>query len=209
MRKFKAQVSTKVYNTLDYLDKPRWISLWHQVNEVMTKAPKTILEIGVGNGLVSHVFKLLSQSIITIDIDRYLKPDYIGDVRKLPFPNSSFDTILCAQVLEHLPYTDFTKALSELNRVCKRYTILTLPHDYMTYLLVCFKVIPFLKPITIFRTLPRWQTHSFDGQHYWEIGKKGYPLFKISREIKAAGFIIEKTYCLPENPYHRFFILKK
>jgi len=51
--------------------------------------------------------------------------------------------------------------------------------------------------------------NNFDGQHYWEIGKAGYSLNKIINEIQKTGFKVEKTYRIFENPYHRFFILKK
>jgi len=51
--------------------------------------------------------------------------------------------------------------------------------------------------------------HNFDGEHYWEIGKAGYPLSKIINEIQKVGFKVEKTYRIFENPYHKFFILKK
>jgi len=51
--------------------------------------------------------------------------------------------------------------------------------------------------------------NNFDGEHYWEIGKAGYPLSKIINEIQKAGFRVKKTYRIFENPYHRFFILRK
>jgi len=51
--------------------------------------------------------------------------------------------------------------------------------------------------------------NKFNGEHYWEIGKAGYPLNRIINEIQRAGFKIEETYRIFENPYHRFFILKK
>jgi len=40
-------------------------------------------------------------------------------------------------------------------------------------------------------------------------GRIDYPLSKIFNDIQIAGFKIEKTYRVFENPYHRFFILKK
>ncbi|MCX6802011.1 MAG: methyltransferase type 11, partial [Candidatus Diapherotrites archaeon] len=49
----------------------------------------------------------------------------------------------------------------------------------------------------------------FDGQHYWEIGKAGFPLAEIKSAIEKEGFEIERTYRVFENPYHRFFVLKK
>lgn len=51
--------------------------------------------------------------------------------------------------------------------------------------------------------------HKFNGEHYWEIGKFGYPLSRIIKDIKIAGFNIKKTYRIFEVPYHRFFILEK
>lgn len=60
-------------------------------------------------------------------------------------------------------------------------------------------------------SLPRFKKtiHKFDGEHYWEIGKTGYPLDRITNNIKKKGFNIERTYRIFENLYHRFFILMK
>ena len=49
----------------------------------------------------------------------------------------------------------------------------------------------------------------FNVEHYWEIGKAGYPSSKIINDIQRAGFKIEKTNRIFEFPYHRFFILGK
>ena len=38
----------------EYDQKPRWISYWHQIDEVLRLAPQTVLEIGIGNQWVSH-----------------------------------------------------------------------------------------------------------------------------------------------------------
>ena len=44
--------------------------------------------------------------------------------------------------------------------------------------------------------------------HFWNIGEKDHPLKKVMGDITEAGFEIEKTYRVIENPFHRFFILK-
>jgi hypothetical protein len=45
--------------------------------------------------------------------------------------------------------------------------------------------------------------------HHWEIGVRDYPLERVCEAIEAAGLEIVKQYCLSENPYHHFFVLRK
>lgn len=40
-----------------------------------------------------------------------------GDALKLPFADASFDTVICSEVLEHIP--DYRSALAEISRVLK------------------------------------------------------------------------------------------
>lgn len=53
------------------------------------------------------------------------------------------------------------------------------------------------------------QTHHFDGQHYWEIGKAATPEHLVLDTIRQAGLRIERHYRLHLNPYHHFFLLYK
>lgn len=146
---------------------------------------------------------------MTIDIDKRLNPDVVGSVLELPFANKSFDVVACYEVLEHLPYEDFNKALFEIFRISKSHAILSLPdEDRVCRLNVR---IPKIGEIKWLVPLPRLAKpiHNFNGEHCWEIGKAGYPLRKIINDIQIAGFKIEKTYKVFEMPYHQFFILKK
>lgn len=130
------------------------------------------------------------------DIEGRLNPDIAGSV-------------LNYELLEHLPYEGIHKALSEIFRVFEPYAVLSLPDVKRVYR---FDVqIPKLREIKRLITLPRFKklVHKYDGEHYWEIGKAGYPLSKIVNDIQRAGFKIEKTYRVFEHSCHRFFILKK
>ena len=132
----------------------------------------------------------------------------VGSVLNMPF-DESFDVVACYEVLEHLPYENFYKGLSEMFRVSKSYAILSLPDVSRVY-----RVYVQIPKVGVFKrliSLPRLKNliHKFNGEHYWEIGKAGYPLGKITKDIERSGFNIEKTYRIFENPYHRFFILKK
>ncbi len=128
------------FHRYDYQD--RWISYWHQIDEVLKLQPRTVLEIGIGNKMVSDYLRKQGIEVKTLDIDEDLKPDFIASVINMPLANDSFDVILCAEILEHLPFKDFKKALLELKRVTKRYTVLSLPH-FGPPLKLSFKI-PFL-----------------------------------------------------------------
>ena len=116
------------YFSTNYDDEKRWMSYFHQVKEVLAFRPESALVVGKGNGLVAQYLKLNDVKVITLDIDESVKSDVIASVIKMPFKDGEFDIVLCAQVLEHLPYTDFDKALIEIRRVAKSGAVISLPH---------------------------------------------------------------------------------
>jgi len=195
------------YFVANYDDEKRWMSYWYQIREILAFKPGSVLVIGKGNGLVAEYLKLAGINITTLDIDEDLKPDVIASVLKMPFGEDSFDMALCAQVLEHLPYENFSEALSEIKRVVKNGTIISLPH-FGPVIKFCLKI-PLLPSFRFMVKLPYPKKHAFKGEHYWEIGKRGYPLKKIKSEIKKSGFSIKNNYIVFENPLHHFFVLKK
>jgi len=215
---------TKVwpYRCNDYDSKERFCSYWHQINEVLSFAPEKVLEVGIGNGFVSNYIKNRGIKVITLDIDKRLNPDVVGTVLELPFSNASFDVVTCCEVLEHLPYKDFRKALSEMFRVSKSRTIVSLPDISRVYRVLVH--LPKIGEIKKLISLPwiKKPTHNFNQEHYldrgeygysiphcWEIGEVDYSLSKIINDIKSIGFKITKTYRVFEKPCHRFFVLAK
>lgn len=207
----KPQVQSNHYFNKSYDTKERFSSYWHQVNEIRLPEPKSVLEVGIGNGFVANYLKQRGLDITTLDIDVRLNPDCVGSVLDIPFTSSNFEVVACFEVLEHLPYKDVYKALKEIRRVTKKHVILSLPDCSLSYRLYFHipktKIKIFKRLIPIPRLIPL--KDKFDGEHYWEIGKDRYPLRKIKNEIQEAGFKIEKTYRVFELPSHRFFILRK
>jgi hypothetical protein len=51
--------------------------------------------------------------------------------------------------------------------------------------------------------------HEFDGEHYWEIGKKDFSLKRIKRLFETNSFNILRDYRVPEKPFHHIFVLEK
>jgi len=192
------------FHQYDYQE--RWISYWHQIDEVLKLQPKMVLEIGIGNKMVSDYLRKQGLEVKTLDINKDLKPDFIANVINMPLSNDSFDVILCAEILEHLPFRDFKKALLELKRVTKRYLVLSLPH-FGPPLKLFFKI-PFLKQVKLAWKIPYHPQHKSESPHCWEIGKKGYSSKKIRNIIKKY-FKIKKEFIPFENQYHHFYILEK
>lgn len=192
-----------------YDNKERFSSYWHQINEIIQLKPNNLLEVGIGNGFVARYLKEKGINITTLDIAYALIPDVAGCVLEVPFANDTFDVVACYEVIEHLPYSNFAKALKEIYRVSQRHVILSLP-DVTTVYRVNIEL-PRIKPIKrlIPHPFPRTTNQKFDGYHYWEIGKTGYPLKKIRFDIIRSGFNIIETYRVFECYYHRFFLLDK
>jgi len=182
----------------------------YQINETMRFSPNNVLEIGMGNGIVSLILKKFGFSVTTLDHSEKLGPDIVASVTDMPLDDESFDVVLCCEVLEHIPYSDFEKALHEIYRVTRNHLILTLPDKNRFYSISAkFPMMtrerkfiiecPFLFP----------KEHKFDGEHYWEIGKKGYSLGRICKSINNSGFTIISTYRMREIPWHRMFVVRK
>jgi len=92
---------------------------------------KTILEVGCGNG---YLAKRLSKKYPVTGVDIALSSSLqsmknlrfqMADVSKLPFPDRSFDTVVCAHTLEHV--VDIITVIQELRRVSKKRLIIVVP----------------------------------------------------------------------------------
>lgn len=203
------QVNRDHYEFDKYIQKPRWISLWHQLNEIIIRNPKNVLEIGPGPGFFKLMLKELSIHVDTVDIDQELKPDIVASATALPIKENTYDCVCAFQMLEHLPYEDSILAFNEMVRVAKKYIIISLPNakKISTYSLP----VPFGKKLQV--TIPKMKIgkkyHEFDGQHYWEINKKGYPIKKIVADFGSGKVELINSYRVKENSYHHFLIFRK
>jgi len=207
--KSRLQVSKNHYFENNYDDLKRFASYWHQINQIIKLNPKNILEIGPGNGFISDYLKKRDFNIKTLDIDKDLKPDKLGSVLNIPFDKNSFSLVACFELLEHIPYKKIPKALKEIQRVTKKYVVISIP-DINTVLGVYLNI-PKIGIIKKLIPLPfiKKGKHKFDGEHYWETGAKNYKLKDFKNKLKKANLTIIKTYRIFEHPFHRIFVLKK
>jgi SAM-dependent methyltransferase len=98
--------------------------------------PTRILEIGVGEGIVTGrvIERFAGVPVIGLDLpDDELAAQWqsrdlscaFGDASWLPFPDDAFDLVMAIEVFEHLP--DPPAALAELARVCSGSLIASVP----------------------------------------------------------------------------------
>ena len=202
------QVERSHYNFSSYMSKARWISVWHQLDEVNALAPSNVLEIGPGIGVFKAISQLYGIKTETLDLDPELKPDYIGSATDIPLLSSTYDVVCAFQILEHLPYDKSLKAFSELVRVSRSHIVISLPDAKPAWRYAGHipKIGAFQKLVS--RPLSKIKEHHFDGEHYWEINKKSTELKEVLSDFSSLAKLI-KTYRVCENPYHRFFVFEK
>lgn len=196
------------YDFLTYVNKNRFISCYYQLRYIYDINPKNILEIGVGCDLLK---KFLRDAISykTLDCNKLLKPDIVGDVLKLPLKDNTFGLVVCFQTLEHLPFSEFERALKEIARVSRKDVLISLPYSSTSLYLEA--KLPFLKDkiLRLGVRIPHFfRKHSFDGQHYWEVGKKGYSIKTIKKSLEKF-FNVKEAFNPTDNTYHLFFRLEK
>lgn len=205
------QVDKSHYHFADYVSKGRWASIWHQLDEVVATGCESALEIGPGPGVFKNIASQFNITIKSVDLDPDLNPDVVASVTDLPFEDNSFPCVCAFQMLEHLPYDESLKGFAEIVRVAKDHVIISLPDAKIKWVYSFHIPKIGVKVFHIPRPQFRRKQHVFNGEHHWEINKKGYPLKKIINDFLSVNKSIDlfKTYRVNENPYHRFFVFKK
>lgn len=123
---------TKIFNRYH-----QWLRLYW-INRLVEPGAK-VLDVGCGEGTLAIMLAKKGCDVTGIEIarskierarERAGKEGLIikfglGDVEKLDFPDSSFDYVVCTEVLEYLKSA--YRALSELKRVSRRFVIVSAP----------------------------------------------------------------------------------
>lgn len=200
------QVDKSAYQFERYCGEDRFFSYHNQLKEIFSLKPKSMLEVGVGDHVVANYIKQNSDiSYTSVDIADDVGADVIGSVTNLPFADKSFDLVCAFEVLEHLPFEQFETALTEMKRVAAKDVLISVPH-FGPPIKLLWKI-PFLPEMRAAFKIPFPQKHEFNGQHYWEIGKDGYPT-RLIRERIQRHFTLVRDYVLFHNQYHHIFVLR-
>lgn len=203
------QVEKSHYNFERYIQKPRWASMWHQVAEVLAFEPSTVLEIGPGPGVFKALVSQFGPRVETLDIDPDLMPDHVAQADKMPFEDDAFDVVCAFQMLEHVPYRKSMAIFAEMSRVASKGVVISLPDAASRWPLAVYIPRTGLQWLSIPRPRLHSVAHKFDGEHYWEINKVGYPVARVTEDLLGAASVkLVKSFRVNENPYHHFFIFR-
>ena len=94
----------------------------------------TILDLGCATGNYSAALKELGYDVKGADVN----PEYVRKSKErgidavviddtVPFPDKSFDTVICFEVIEHVP--DVQKLLKEAKRLARKNVLFTTPNS--------------------------------------------------------------------------------
>ncbi len=198
---------------MNFLNWYRYFSITKILLEIK---PKSILEIGPGEGTIKNIFEKYTEKYQTMDLNKNLQPDYVSDVRVYNKDiNNSFDCIIIADVLEHILFNELEKSLKNIFNYLKNegYALITIPHRASYFLLMTPTYRPkviriptgFLNPKSFYRRFIKRKIW-IDPDHEWEIGDGKHSIKDVEGIIKKAGFKIEKREKLL---YVDFWVLKK
>ncbi|WP_434289836.1 class I SAM-dependent methyltransferase [Celeribacter sp. SCSIO 80788] len=115
---------------------------WRRIQygiELLDPDSRSILDVGVGPSALLNYLQLGKhyETVTGIDLRRYSKQILVDeqtdfrvmDATALSFETDSYDTVVCMEVLEHIPGDAMFTALEELRRVAKKQLIVSVPFD--------------------------------------------------------------------------------
>jgi len=110
---YQVQVNKNHYSHR-YSSKYTFGDHWTSGDLVLDFEPRSVLEIGPGQNILSNYLKFLGINIVTFDFDETLEPDILGDITQFNFKANSFDVICAFEVLEHIQYEYFIPLIKKL-----------------------------------------------------------------------------------------------
>ena len=211
------ELGSETYSSDNYLSADVIHSLGEQIEFLARYRDKSILEIGVGNRLVSTFLKLHGFQLKTCDINPALEPDIQADITQLRNYVSPNEFYLCSacEVLEHLPFSDFERVLDEFAPLFEE-VFITLPLSTRHLFEVRFEIkAAGLWKLTRFLNgrgfaLPlRIARGRVSNVHCWEINSSRATSMENIRKAFRRHFTITAEWSLKSFSYMRAFHLTR
>lgn len=201
------------YFNARYLSEQRLASFRFLLLHVLDRKHVSVAEIGKGSGMLAAMLRAAGVNVTTIDNSGALSPDILMDVRDIGSLGKSFDCVVCAQVLEHLPFSDLRRTVSAIVQTARSEVVITIP-DRRYYLQMGFKI-PGLGDMRFRFDLPiagrSWHRQP-NPEHQWEMNRPPFKETEVLSEIAAGaqerGFSVYDHGRIPGFPLHHYFLLR-
>lgn len=162
--------------------------------------------------MLSWALRNMEIEVTTFDNLSELNPDIHGDVRQLDryVSTNEFDLVCAFQVLEHLPFEDADSVISQIAAVTSDKALVSVPYVGWTLGASIWLARRGHRQLHLGYRIPMfWKKHEFDGEHYWELGKRGYSLSRMSSKLKKSFDIVRRVLLSPDRSQVLFVLKKK
>lgn len=127
-----------------FLEDPYYRNKVRLLKGMIPEQVETILDVGCGNGAITNVFapcyRIVGGDRSWVALQHLCAQKVQLSADSLPFRSQSFDLVMSHQMLEHLPDEVFQRAITELERVAKRYLLVSVPYrDPLLHVRACCK----------------------------------------------------------------------
>lgn len=214
-------------NRLQKLRNPWWfpdhlhtVPLWKDLSEVTRYAHGRLLDLGCGNAPYMPWFRPKVQEYVTADHPPASDVvQVLCDSQNLPFETASFDTVLCTQMLEHVPRPWL--ATAEITRIlklggililtCPQYWVLhEIPHDY-------FRFTPFGLRVLFPESDWEWLEHRQQGSTWAVISCalwQSFPAFGRGKKIMSLllnpfFILLDRFWRCPNDTTNHLIVLRR
>jgi ubiquinone/menaquinone biosynthesis C-methylase UbiE len=134
----------------DYLSIPAEAKRVDEIISCVQDDTQTVLDVGCGNGAFVNALYALDadrfEKIVGIDYSsealKYVKSIKLrASIDNIPVQSKCFDLVSCLEVLEHLSVDEFHNAIAEIQRVSRKYILVSVPNDenLVKHLVLCPK----------------------------------------------------------------------
>lgn len=191
-----------------YFTDVQWLSMLEQINLVRkykNNEGTKILEVGKGSGIVETILKHIGYDVTTFDINPNLNPTKVADITSMEDINfgTRYDLVLCAEVLEHIPFGMFDRCLQNLRNLSKDIVIITLP-NCKEFTTLSLKYRDKIYKKTFFGKASAIKCKA----HFWELNSsKATETDNIIHKLNKYYKIVNHG-TVQSNPNHYYFVCK-
>lgn len=197
---------------------------------------KRVLEIGPGGGITATLMRNIGYDYQTMDTQPQVNPDILCDFREFDPTEyeQAYDLVAAFQMLEHVPYGQFTSLVEKMKAVSRRWVLMSLPYYCWTFRLEI--VLPRLRwleaisPRRLRRAMERPLVFSISrpyksapnrkyrkefmeefplAVHHWEIGRGSVTRKRLFNDLRSLGMRVERAFHSKVHPYHYFVLCER